>query len=119
MGLTLARDWFCNKIENHDVKKLGLPADYNKIRIYTSEISHFSVEKSAHLLGLGYNSVVKVPVTADQKMDVDILETLIEKDINSGLKPMAITATVGTTDYGVITSYSIHYTKLYDKRVGQ
>ncbi len=102
MGLTLARDWFCNKIENHDVKKLGLPADYNKIRIYTSEISHFSVEKSAHLLGLGYNSVVKVPVTADQKMDVDILETLIEKDINSGLKPMAITATVGTTDYGSI-----------------
>lgn len=102
MGITLARDWFCNESLKHDVKKFGLPKEYNKIRIYTSEISHFSVEKSAHLLGLGYNSVVKVPVTANQKMDVDKLGKIIADDIDNGLIPMAVIGTVGTTDYGSI-----------------
>lgn len=102
MGLTLARDWFCNEKLNHDVKKLGLPTNYNKIRIYTSNISHFSVEKSAHLLGLGYDSVTKVNVTDTLKMDVVALKNHIEDDIKCGNLPMAVIATVGTTDYGSI-----------------
>ena len=61
-GLLLARDWYCNTKLNHDVKKKGLPANYSKFRFYTSEISHFSMEKSSHLMGLGYDAVVKVPV---------------------------------------------------------
>ncbi|NBK21917.1 MAG: diaminobutyrate decarboxylase, partial [Spirochaetia bacterium] len=44
-GLTLARDWFCSTTLKHDVKKLGLPPSYAKLRLYTSEVSHFSMEK--------------------------------------------------------------------------
>ncbi|WP_246745019.1 pyridoxal phosphate-dependent decarboxylase family protein [Thiospirochaeta perfilievii] len=102
MGITMARDWFCNTKLDHDVKLLGLPQEYNKFRLYTSEVSHFSVEKSAHLLGLGYNSVIKVPVTNDQKMNTEILRDLIIKDLESGFLPVAIIGTVGTTDYGSI-----------------
>ncbi len=102
MGITLARDWFCNTKLNHDVKWLGLPQNYSKFRYYTSEISHFSVEKSTHLLGLGYNAVVKVPVDKTQKMDHLKLRELIEKDLKEGNIPVAVVATIGTTDYGSI-----------------
>ena len=101
-GLMLARDWYCNKKLHHDVKKLGLPSNYNKFRIYTSAISHFSMEKSAHLLGLGYNVVVKVPVDKKQKMDISAFKSLVEKDIADGNIPFCAVATIGTTDYGSI-----------------
>ena len=101
-GLTLSRDWYCLTHLDHDVKEKGLPACYHKLRIYTSEVSHFSVEKSAHLLGLGYDAVVKVGVDQLCRMDVVQLQHLIEADKQKGLLPMCVVATIGTTDYGSI-----------------
>lgn len=103
-AIILARDWYCNKILNHDVKKYGLPQDFSKMKMYTSEISHFSMEKSAHILGLGYESVVKVPVNSRKQMDVAALKSLIETDVKAGNKPFLIVGTVGTTDFGSIDS---------------
>lgn len=101
-ALTMARDWYCNTVLGHDVKKLGLPSCYQKLRIYTSEVSHFSMEKSAHLLGLGYDAVRKVPVDELCRMDVQKLKTMLEEDVSEGLLPFCIVATIGTTDYGSI-----------------
>ncbi len=101
-GLLLARDWFCNEKMNWDVKKHGLPADFRKFRLYTSEVAHFSMEKSAHLMGMGYESVVKVPVDDRMKMDLAALRKLIEQDLAAGNLPYCVAATVGTTDYGSI-----------------
>ena len=101
-GITLARDWFCNTVLKHDVKKLGLPTSFSKLRLYTSEVSHFSMEKSAHLLGLGYDAVRKVPVDKLCRMDCQALEDLILLDKEAGLIPFCIVATLGTTDYGSI-----------------
>ncbi|MBQ1591704.1 MAG: diaminobutyrate decarboxylase, partial [Treponema sp.] len=101
-GILLARDWYCKSVLNHDVQKLGLPQSYSKLRLYTNSVSHFSMEKSCHLLGLGYNSVVKVPVTKNQKMDLDELERLIQKDVSEGNIPFCVVATIGTTDFGSI-----------------
>ncbi|MCR4735805.1 MAG: aspartate aminotransferase family protein [Treponema sp.] len=101
-AIILARDAFCNEILNYDVKKNGLNEKCSKLRMYTSEISHFSMEKSAHILGLGYKSVVKVPVDSRKKMDVKALKELIQKDKAEGNIPFLIVATVGTTDFGSI-----------------
>lgn len=101
-GIFLARDWFCKAKFNYDVKKYGLPENYRKYRLYTSEISHFSMEKSAHMLGLGYDAVVKVPVDNKMKMDINALKSLIQKDKDEGNIPFCVVATVGTTDYGSI-----------------
>lgn len=103
-ALMLARDWFCTTLLNHDVKKLGLPPSYAKLRLYTSEVSHFSMEKSAHLLGLGYDAVRKVPVDKLCRMDSRALESLILSDKEAGLIPFCVVATLGTTDYGSIDS---------------
>ena len=101
-AIILARDWFCNEILKYDVKKYGINPQCLKLRMYTSEISHFSMEKSAHILGLGYQSVVKVPVDAAKKMDISALKALIEKDKAQGNIPFLIVGTVGTTDFGSI-----------------
>ena len=101
-AIILARDWFITNVLNYDVKKFGLPENFKKLRMYTSEISHFSMEKSAHILGLGYQSVVKVPVDANRRMDFAALERLINADIAAGNIPFLVVATVGTTDFGSI-----------------
>lgn len=101
-GIILARDWFISSIMKYDVKKHGLPQDFRKLRMYTSEISHFSMEKSAHILGLGYESVVKVPVNEAKQMDFQSLCNLVEKDIQDGNIPFLVVATIGTTDFGSI-----------------
>ena len=101
-ALLLARDWYCNKHLNYDIKKYGVDEKCSKLRMYTSEISHFSMEKSCHIMGLGYKSVVKVPVDSRKKMDINALRSLIENDIKAGNIPFLIVATVGTTDFGSI-----------------
>ena len=101
-AITLARDWFISKIMNYDVKKHGLPENFRKLRMYTSEISHFSMEKTAHILGLGYESVVKVPVDANKRMNFGALNYLVQKDIAAGNIPFLAVATIGTTDFGSI-----------------
>ena len=101
-AIILARDWFCNEILKYDVKKYGLNEKCSKLRMYTSEISHFSMEKSAHILGLGYQSVVKVPVDSRKRMDLTALRSLIDADLKAGNIPFLVVGTVGTTDFGSI-----------------
>lgn len=101
-AILLARDYLCKTKLKHDVKKLGLPSEYRKFKMYASEVSHFSMEKSAHLLGLGYTAVEKVPVDKQRKMDAEKLEELIKKDISAGFIPFCTAVTIGTTDYGSI-----------------
>lgn len=113
-GILLARDWFCNTALHHDIKKHGLPQNYAKFRLYTSEVSHFSMEKSCHLLGLGYDAVVKVPVNDSMQMDVSALAKLMEQDKANGYLPFCIVATIGTTDFGSIDDVT-ELRKLADK----
>ena len=101
-GLLLARDWYCNTKLNWDVKKFGLPENFRKFRMYASEISHFSMEKSAHLMGLGYDAVAKIPVDSAMKMDMAALKKQIAEDVKAGFLPFCACATVGTTDFGSI-----------------
>ncbi|MPY44236.1 lysine decarboxylase DesA, partial [Streptomyces phyllanthi] len=73
-----------------------------KLRVFTSEVSHFSVKKSAKLLGLGQDAVVSVPVGADKRMRTVALARELERCERDGLIPMAVVATAGTTDFGSI-----------------
>ncbi|MFD8212966.1 lysine decarboxylase DesA [Streptomyces sp. NPDC059697] len=73
-----------------------------KLRIFASEVSHFSVKKSAKLLGLGADSVVSIPVDQDKRMQTLALAHELERCERDGLIPMAVVATAGTTDFGSI-----------------
>ena len=96
------RDMFIEKLTGRDVKKHGLPDDFYKLRLYTSEISHFSFDKGAHMMGLGYDSVVKLPVDEKERIDIGKAREIIKEDYERGLHPFLIAATIGTTDFGSI-----------------
>ncbi|HAL18251.1 MAG TPA: diaminobutyrate decarboxylase [Spirochaetaceae bacterium] len=85
-----------------DVRKAGLQGSMRRMRIYASEIAHFSFSKSAHILGMGYDSVRLVPVNGRMQMDVAALEKAVEEDVEAGFAPCMVAATVGTTDFGSI-----------------
>ncbi|MEV6051226.1 lysine decarboxylase DesA [Streptomyces sp. NPDC052107] len=72
------------------------------LRIFASEESHFSVKKSAKLLGLGQEAVVPVPVDHDKRLQTVALAHELERCRRDGLVPMAVVATAGTTDFGSI-----------------
>ncbi|THJ08273.1 aminotransferase class V-fold PLP-dependent enzyme [Nocardioides sp.] len=74
----------------------------DRLRILASAEAHFSVQKSARLLGLGEESVVSVPTDARHRMDPAALERSLAACTALGLRPMAIVATAGTTDFGAI-----------------
>ncbi|MFF5502353.1 pyridoxal phosphate-dependent decarboxylase family protein [Streptomyces roseolus] len=76
--------------------------DLSKLRIFSSECSHFSVQKSAKLLGLGRDAVVSIPVDKSKRMQSVVLAAELEACRAEGLVPMAIVATAGTTDFGSI-----------------
>ncbi|MEV5172055.1 lysine decarboxylase DesA [Streptomyces flaveolus] len=73
-----------------------------RLRVFASEASHFSVKKSARLLGLGPDAVVAVPVDHDKRMQTVALAHELERCRQDGLTPMAVVATAGTTDFGSI-----------------
>lgn len=73
-----------------------------KLRIFASEAGHFSVQKSAKLLGLGQDAVVPLPVDRDKRLQTVALARELERCAHDGLVPMAVVATAGTTDFGSI-----------------
>ncbi|MGC4980866.1 lysine decarboxylase DesA [Streptomyces sp. DT193] len=80
----------------------GTRADLGRLRIFASEVSHFSVKKSAKLLGLASDAVVSIPVDHDKRMQTVALAHELERCRQDGLVPMAVVATAGTTDFGSI-----------------
>ncbi|WP_242504595.1 pyridoxal phosphate-dependent decarboxylase family protein [Promicromonospora panici] len=72
------------------------------MRILATAVSHFSIAKSALLLGLPDDAVVAVGTDADGRMSLDALaETLVDIE-RTGDTVIAVVATAGTTDRGCI-----------------
>ncbi len=90
-GLHLARD-----------HALGAGADPARLRVLTSTDSHFSVQKSARLLGLGPDAVIAVPTDGERRLDIGALSRALAGCVDDALVPMAVVATAGTTDFGAI-----------------
>src|SRR5476651_1595793 len=103
MAMLLARDSHCKRTRpQHSIKYQGLPPEANRWRIFSSQVSHFSIQKSAALLGLGYDAVVPVACDSAFRMDINALKQEIARCHAEGLIPIAIVATAGTTDFGSI-----------------
>ncbi|MCG3864489.1 MULTISPECIES: pyridoxal phosphate-dependent class III aminotransferase [unclassified Photobacterium] len=102
MGLLLARDWAADTISGHNIQQQGLPSYADKLRILCSKKSHFTVQKSASLMGLGEQSVVCVDTNPDGTIQLASLITTIEALKVDDLIPFAVVGTAGTTDHGAI-----------------
>ena len=75
---------------------MGLP----KVAIFTSDASHYSIEKGAIFLGFGLDSVIKVETNEMGIMLPDKLKEAIIEQKRLGRIPLMINATAGTTVLG-------------------
>ena len=102
IAMLLARDHYFDKNENHSVKVDGLPFASKDCRILCSKLSHFSLMKSASILGLGQQTIHTVDTLDDGSMCVDSLRREIISLTSAGKKIIMVVATAGTTDEGAI-----------------
>lgn len=81
------------------VREQGLAgrSDVPRLRLYTSEQAHSSIEKAALVLGIGQAGMRKIAVDAEFRLRPDALAQAVEEDLAAGWKPFCVVATVGTT----------------------
>ena len=109
MGVLLARDaciaknWKDENGNPWSVQRDGVPAEaMRNVKVICSENAHFSVQKNMAMMGMGFQSVVTVPVDANARMDMDALEKTMAHLQAEGKIVACVVATAGTTDAGAI-----------------
>ncbi|MGH4013059.1 MAG: pyridoxal phosphate-dependent decarboxylase family protein [Pseudonocardiaceae bacterium] len=103
MGLLLARDFTARARRGRETSRQGLaPEEVGRLRVLCSTTAHFSVARSAGLLGLGEDAVIAVGTGADHTMDVAALRRELAALRERGESAVAVLATAGTTDVGAI-----------------
>ncbi|KAF9166576.1 hypothetical protein DFQ26_007497 [Actinomortierella ambigua] len=97
--------FFANNTNQQQQQQQPLPygielSSYGKLIAFTSSAGHYSMTKSAVIMGLGTENVVGVPTDADGAMIPAELERLIKEQLALGHTPFFINATAGTTVLG-------------------
>ncbi|MEM5564033.1 aminotransferase class V-fold PLP-dependent enzyme [Psychroserpens sp. AS72] len=92
MAVLMARDNYNPKARNEGVT--------NKMTLYTSQASHYSIAKNASFIGVGRNQVRAIKTNDKGEMLATDLDQQISKDIEQGYQPFFVNATAGTTVLG-------------------
>lgn len=85
-----------------DFRKTGLQSLRAPLVMYTSAEAHRCVEKDAVILGLGLDNVRKIPVDAEFRMRLDLLQAAVEEDRKAGRQPFCVVAAGGTINTGAV-----------------
>ena len=93
-ALAAARERMVPGVREHGMA--GRPG-LGGFRVYCSDQTHSSIDKAVILLGLGQASLKKIPSDEAFSMRVDALRAAIDEDRSTGITPMAVVATVGST----------------------
>lgn len=78
------------------------PEEWSKVVIYGSEHMHHCIHKALRIAGLGHSIWRMVPLDDEYRIRPQALQDMIRDDHASGLKPIMIIASAGTTDTGAI-----------------
>lgn len=75
---------------------------YKGLAILVSERGHYSLKKSADILGIGQDSVIAIATDENNKIDCQQLEAKCEQLAKENIKVLAIVGVAGTTETGNI-----------------
>ena len=70
--------------------------------LYCSQEAHYSVVRSAELLGLGSEQVRLLPVDGQRRLRPEAVAEAVDADRAAGVAPVAVVATAGTTLTGAV-----------------
>lgn len=77
----------------------GMPG---KMTVYASKEAHSSIDKAVKIAGFGSDNLRKIPTDSNFAIIPALLERQIIEDLQNGLKPTALVATLGTTSSAAI-----------------
>ncbi len=92
MSMLMARD-----AASETVKQQGMQ---QKMLVYTSKESHYSIPKNAAFSGIGRENVRYVPTDDEGRIDTKLLAEMVEADKLAGGLPIMVNLTAGTTVLG-------------------
>ncbi len=98
IGLAVAR----NVMAGFDVRRDGLQGNRRPIVFYSSVEAHASIQKAVELLGLGSNSLHRIAVDDEFRIDLDCLRMAVSKDQRNGYHPGCVIGNAGTINTGAI-----------------
>lgn len=75
---------------------------YNGLVILVSERGHYSLKKSADILGIGQDSVIAIPTDEYNRIDCEKLAEKCQQLTEQNIKVLAIVGVAGTTETGNI-----------------
>src|SRR5215813_8820693 len=84
------------------IKNRGVRSASGDLIIYASEQCHYSIDKSADILGLGRDGLRKIPTDERFRIRLDVLRQEIKRDRDQGKVPCCIVGVAGSTSAGVI-----------------
>jgi len=84
------------------IKDRGLRTAAGDLVIYASEQCHYSIDKSADILGLGREALRKIPTDDRFHILVEPLREAIARDREAGRIPCCVVGVAGTTSTGVV-----------------
>lgn len=73
---------------------------YNGLAILVSNRGHYSLKKSADVLGIGQDSVIAIPTDGDNKIDCYQLNKKCQELADQNIKVLSIVGVAGTTETG-------------------
>jgi aromatic-L-amino-acid decarboxylase len=98
IALAVAR----NTKAGFDLRRDGMSATARRMTIYCSEEAHSSLTKAVELLGMGRESLRRVPVDDSLRLDMTALRQAVRRDRDDGLLPICVVGVVGTTSTGAV-----------------
>ncbi len=84
------------------IKDYGLRSATTDLAVYASDQCHYSIDKSVDILGMGRNSLRKIPTDEQFHIRMDALREQIGRDLAEGHLPVCIVGVAGTTSSGAI-----------------
>lgn len=88
-----------------DVRQYGVRGPQGRgaaQRIYVSDEVHYCHDQAAEFLGMGRDTIRRVPVDDGYRMRLDALETMVAEDRARGDQPIAVVGTAGTVGSGAV-----------------
>ncbi len=92
VALLMARE----QVTEFQINNSGFPAD-QQFTVYCSSETHSSIEKDVKIAGFGRQNLRKVETDEEFAMKPDALEEAIRSDLQDGIQPACVVATLGTT----------------------
>ena len=88
-----ATDWEANRAGLSHTPQLA---------VYTSGETHSATEKGVKIAGLGAEGLRKIETDEDFAMRPDALEAAIQRDLDAGIVPACVVASIGATGVGAV-----------------